>query len=58
MITEQLIREAYLFMRKHNNSIPDEVLDFMLYHSLAALHKNDAQIEAQRKAQELLYKIV
>lgn len=29
MITETAIREAYIFLRQHNTSIPDEVLDFI-----------------------------
>ena len=29
MITEQTIVDAYLFLRKNNNTIPDETLEFM-----------------------------
>jgi hypothetical protein len=38
VITEKLIREAYLYLRT-NNTIPDEVLQFMLDASLEKLHK-------------------
>ena len=29
MITEKAIIEAYVFLREHNNTISDEVLDFI-----------------------------
>lgn len=34
MITKQTIMDAYLFLRKNNNTIPDEVLEFMKSASL------------------------
>ena len=37
MITEKTIREAYLFLRKNNNTIPDETLNFIKYASLRQL---------------------
>jgi len=36
MITKELIIEAYLFLRKHNQTIPEETLEFMKYSSLKA----------------------
>jgi len=37
---EKEIREAYVFLRKHNQTIPDETLQFMLDASLEKLNKN------------------
>lgn len=37
MATEQEIREAYIFLRKNNNTISDETLNFMLGASLDRL---------------------
>ena len=37
MITKDAIIEAYLFLRKSNHSIPDEVLDFIKDTSLYKL---------------------
>ena len=46
MITEKLIIDAYVFLRRTNNSIPDEVLDFIKESSLSALRKqNELQAE-------------
>ncbi|HJY22701.1 MAG TPA: hypothetical protein VJ279_07440 [Hanamia sp.] len=42
MITEKLIIDAYVFLRRTNNSIPDEVLDFIKESSLSALRKQNA----------------
>jgi hypothetical protein len=39
MITEKSIREAYIFLRKNNHDISDEVLQFILDASLEKLHK-------------------
>ena len=36
MVTEKQIIDAYLFLRKKNHSLPDEVLEFM---KKAALQK-------------------
>lgn len=44
MITEKEIIEAWVFLRKNNSSIPDEVLDFMKHHSLKALHRKNELI--------------
>lgn len=37
MIDEKGIIEAWVFLRKNNSSIPDEVLDFMKYHSFVVI---------------------
>lgn len=42
MVTKNSIREAYLFLRKENQSIPSETLEFM---KEAALAKLDEQSE-------------
>lgn len=39
MITEKLIRDAYTFLREKNNTIPSEVLDFMLWASIDKLNQ-------------------
>ena len=39
MITETTIRNAYVFLRVNNHTIPDETLNFMLRESLLALWK-------------------
>ena len=39
MITKQTIMDAYLFLRKNNNTIPDETLDFIRDVSLTAYEK-------------------
>lgn len=39
MITEKLITDAWVHLRSTNNSIPDEVLDFIKDSSIAALTK-------------------
>jgi hypothetical protein len=39
MVTESTIREAYLFLRKNNHTIPSETLEFMKDASLKALKK-------------------
>lgn len=41
MITKETIMEAYLFLRKENQSIPDETLDFIKQVSLEALTKSE-----------------
>jgi hypothetical protein len=50
MITEKLICEAYLYLRT-NNTIPDEVLQFILDASLEKLYKI-AEEEAYIKCQK------
>ena len=50
MITEKLIREAYLYLRT-SNTIPDEVLQFILDASLEKLYKI-AEEEAYIKCQK------
>lgn len=40
MVTEQEIREAYLFLRKNNQSVSDETLDFMRDVSLRELKRD------------------
>jgi len=48
MITKQTIMDAYLFLRKNNNTIPDETLDFIRDVSLTAYEKMKVgQIEPQ-----------
>lgn len=42
MITAKLITDAWAHCRTTNNSIPDEVLDFMKDISLAALHSQNS----------------
>lgn len=37
MVSKEKIIEAYSFLRQHNQSIPDETLDFMKEESLKAL---------------------
>ncbi|BAV39189.1 hypothetical protein BPT24_066 [Tenacibaculum phage pT24] len=37
MVTKESIMEAYVFLRKNNQSIPDETLDFMKDASLKSL---------------------
>ncbi len=32
------IREAYLFLREHNHTVPSDILDFMLEVSLREMH--------------------
>jgi hypothetical protein len=39
MVTEKSIIEAWAFLRKNNNGIPDDVLDFIKDSSLAALRQ-------------------
>ena len=39
MISKEYIIEAYLFLRKHNQSIPSETLDFMKDSALACLNE-------------------
>lgn len=39
MVTPETIIEAYLFLRKHNHSIPDETLDFMKHASIEKLEE-------------------
>lgn len=43
MITEKLITDAWVFLRTNNNSIPDDVLDFIKDSSLAALRQQNLQ---------------
>lgn len=40
MITKETIMEAYLFMRKENQSVPSETLEFMRDTALAELEKS------------------
>lgn len=49
MITEQTIRDVYIYLRKHDNSIPDETLDFMLHASIDALKGQWQPIEEAPK---------
>lgn len=44
MIDKNGIIDAYVFLRKHNMSIPDEVLDFIKH---AALEKLEGKLEQQ-----------
>ena len=37
MITKENILDCYAFLRKNNNSIPDDVLDFVLNASIEKL---------------------
>ncbi len=43
MITEKLITDAWVFLRTNNNSIPDDVLDFIKESSMAALRQQNLQ---------------
>jgi protein-arginine kinase activator protein McsA len=45
MITRELIIEAYLFLRKNNQSIPDETLDFIKHSALEALANSSNDIQ-------------
>ena len=56
MITEKLIIDAYVFLRRTNNSIPDEVLDFIKDSSIAALTQqvNDNKLLAIALIQAVL----
>ena len=40
MITKETIMEAYLFLRKENQSVPSETLEFMKDTALAELQKS------------------
>lgn len=40
MVTEKQIIEVWAFLRTENNSLPDEVIDFIKDASLAILNKN------------------
>lgn len=42
---EKDIRKAYIFLREHNNTIPSEILDFMLNASLEKLKKIEFDIK-------------
>jgi len=49
MIKEKDIVEAWVFLRKHNHSLPDEVLDFIKESSLKALeHLHPVQSEVMQ----------
>ena len=53
MITKKTIIEAYLFLRKNNQSIPDEILNFMKDVSLKELeNKTNVTIEMRNFAEE------
>lgn len=41
MINKEDITDCYLFLRKYNQSIPDETLDFILKSSLEKLRSID-----------------
>ena len=45
MPTKEEIIEAYIFLRKNNTSISDVTLDFMKEASIAALNKQEKEIE-------------
>ncbi len=51
-LNESLIREAYVFLRKNNCSIPDRTLDFMLKASLEKLNKKDDWIDVNDRLPE------
>ena len=42
---EKEIREAYIFLRKENNTIPSETLEFMKDSSIEKLHYNELPIK-------------
>lgn len=43
MITKETIMEAYLFLRKENQSVPSETLEFMKDTALAELQKSEVK---------------
>lgn len=45
MITKQLILDSYLFLRKENQTIPSETLEFMKNASLKALENDNDKDE-------------
>ncbi len=54
MITKSEIIKAYLFLRENNNSISDEVLDFMKHTSLRALEESEGSVSQISDTSELL----
>jgi len=46
---EEDIRKAYLFLREKNNTIPSEVLDFMLQASLEKWREVEKKIAEKTK---------
>jgi len=49
MITKNDIIEVYVYLRKYNNSIPDEVLEFIKTATLEKLEKYNNLIENNYK---------
>lgn len=47
---EKEIREAYIFLREKNQSIPSETLDFMLQASLDKINPNNPKILLELKS--------
>lgn len=45
LVNEDLIRKAYVHLRKTNNTIPSETLDYMLRASLEQLKKDEADYQ-------------
>lgn len=54
MITEKLITDAWAYLRTNNNSIPDDVLDFIKDSSLDALRQQNSRQTDCYTALELL----
>ena len=58
MITEKSIIDAWVFLRTNNNSIPDNVLDFIKDSSLAALRQQNLQQTQYSTLLELLIQMM
>ena len=57
MINRKDILEAYSFMRRHNHSLPDELLDFMKDASLSAFDSldNDYCKSCKHNGNQMIY---
>ena len=58
MISRETIREAYLFLRKNNQSIPTNTLDFMLDASLSmyeATANDGCCVHCQYNGKQMIY---
>lgn len=53
LINKELIMEAWVFLRKHNMSIPNETLDFMREASLEKLQNKSSNSEYKQCEPEL-----
>lgn len=54
-MTRQEIMDAYVFLRTHNNSIPDDTLDFIKDAALSAFDKLNGCKQCEHNGQQMIY---